>query len=177
MSTALLSDQGKLILQQIFKGRMDKLDLINRAIEFVVEAIPKNKLAQYVNEIRKLIENDKANLNIINLESTNKKFISNIEILEPIKKILENLYDFLEEIKYSKLNRSTRKFVEKNIDLISQIIILASIEGIEMKDLIDENVLIFILSFIDKISTKKLNMSVSNFMVCCGKMQTACIKF
>ena len=146
-------------------------------MEFVTSVIPKNKLAQYVNEFRKVIENGKGVDNgVVVLEPMNRKVISDIEILQPIKNILVDLYEYLDEIKYE-LNRNARKFVKNNIDLISQIVLIAAMEGVGANDLIDDNVLLFVLSFVNRISTLTLNMSVNNFMMCCGKVRNTCLKF
>ena len=146
-----VSDRTREILLEIFSGEPNKQSLIDKSILFVLDFVTEKKFAQYTTEIQK---------NVVRYAG----MIESVELLAPIKNILEDLYTNFESAK-NDLNKVDRKFIETNIDLISQIIILLAIDGLEV-DLIDRANLVKVLSFLHFFSRPGIDMTTNK---CLGR--------
>lgn len=135
--------------------------LVEKSIEFVIKFIGKNKLDSYSNEIRKIIMIEKGS-------HDSNGVIDSIEILSSVKTILKNLYGHFEVIKHNELSKSERKFVKQNINVISQIVLILSIYNLDEDSLIEDKILINILTFIRTVNTLNIDMKVKKtFMSGC----------
>lgn len=127
--------------------------LVDKTIEFVIKFIGKNKLDSYSNEIRKIIMIEKGS-------QDNNGIIDGIEILTSVKTILKNLYGHFETIKHKELTKNDRNFVKQHINIISQIVLILSIYNLDEDSLIEDNILISILTFIRTVNTLNIDMKV-----------------
>ena len=159
-----ISDEAKNILSEIFKNDAAKKALIDKSIAFVLIVIDKNKIKEYTDEVKKIIEIEKGD---------GSEFVEAIEILGCIKNILEDLYAHLEEIKAAALSKADRTFVKEHIDIIAQVVIVTALDALEEKNLIDQEILVKILSFVRIAAVLDINMNVSKFFPCCGGSATA----
>lgn len=156
-----LSEYGKEILNEIFQNDESKLNLIQDTIKFVTKIISREKLDKYTQEIKKIIQIEKG---------TGSEIIESVEILISVKKIIEDLYTYLESIKASVLDKSGRNFIKKNIDLIQQVVIILAIDRLDETNLIDKETLINILGFVKTVNNISINMKIRNFfLACCTK--------
>ncbi|AQN68516.1 hypothetical protein [Saudi moumouvirus] len=156
-----LTDQSKEILKEIFKDEESKLSIIKDTVKFVSQIISKDKLEKYTNEIKRIIEIEKGN---------GSEVIESVEILISIRKIIEDLYNYLESIKKSLLDKSSRNFIKNNIDLIQQVVIILAIQGLDEINVINKDTLIKILSFVKTVNNISINMKIRNFfLTCCFK--------
>ncbi|AZL89163.1 hypothetical protein QKC54_gp0676 [Megavirus baoshan] len=156
-----LSEYGKEILNEIFQNDESKLNLVQDTIKFVIKTISREKLEKYTQEIKKIIQIEKG---------TGSEIIESVEILISVKKIIEDLYTYLESIKASVLDKSGRNFIKKNIDLIQQVVIILAIDGLDETNLIDKETLINILGFVKTVNNISINMKIRNFfLACCTK--------
>lgn len=166
MSNIDVSDSAKSILSEIFKNDAIKLAVIDQTIKFVDTVIDKNKIREYVDEIKKIIVIEQKDDPIV---------IESIEILGCIKNILEDLYSHLESIKTSALSSTEREFVKNNIDIIAQVILVVAFDELEDSGFVEKDVLIKILSFVRIAAVLDINMHVSkartffNKLSCCKK--------
>nr|AEX62537.1 hypothetical protein mv_R332 [Moumouvirus Monve] len=149
-----LTDQSKEILKEIFKDEESKLSIIKDTVKFVSQIISKDKLEKYTNEIKRIIEIEKGN---------GSEVIESVEILISIRKIIEDLYNYLESIKKSLLDKSSRNFIKNNIDLIQQVVIILAIQGLDEINVINKDTLIKILSFVKTVNNISINMKIRNF--------------
>ncbi|XWV24649.1 hypothetical protein QJ856_gp1135 [Tupanvirus deep ocean] len=155
-----LSDEAKLLLSKIFKNEPEKLDIIDKTINFVLAVISLDKINQYRNEIKKIIDIE---------NNDNPLSVGAVEIMISIRKILEDLYSYLESIKESKLSKQERAYVKDNIDVIAQVIIVLAMDAIEDKTVINQDTLLKILTFVKVASVIDINMKVNrSFLLCCG---------
>ncbi|XWV25886.1 hypothetical protein QJ857_gp1195 [Tupanvirus soda lake] len=158
-----LSNEAKLLLSEIFKNEPSKLEIIDKTTNFVLAVISMKKIIQYRNEIKKIIDIE---------NSDNHPSIEAIEIMISIKNILEDLYSHLESIKESNLTKQERSYVKDNIDIIAQVVIVLAIDAIEDKSIINQDVLIKILTFVKVASVIDINMHVKrSFLLCCGSQK------
>ncbi|QGR54135.1 hypothetical protein [Moumouvirus maliensis] len=156
-----LTDQSKEILNEIFKDEESKLAIIKDTVKFVTQIISKDKLEKYTNEIKRIIEIEKGN---------GSEIVESVEILISIRKIIEDLYNYLESIKKSLLDKSSRNFIKNNIDLIQQVVIILAIQGLDETNIINKDTLINILSFVKTVNNISINMKIRNFfLTCCFK--------
>ncbi|AGF85111.1 hypothetical protein QJ854_gp671 [Moumouvirus goulette] len=156
-----LTDQSKEILNEIFKDEESKLSIIKNTVKFVSQVISKDKLRKYTNEIKNIIEIEKGN---------GSEIIESVEILISIRKIIEDLYNYLESIKKSLLDKSSRNFIKNNIDLIQQVVIILAIQGLDEINIINRDTLVNILSFVKTVNNISINMKIKNFfLTCCFK--------
>ncbi|AGC02142.1 hypothetical protein H012_gp312 [Acanthamoeba polyphaga moumouvirus] len=156
-----LTNQSKEILKEIFKDDESKLSIIKDTVKFVSQIISKDKLEKYTNEIKRIIEIEKGN---------GSEVIESVEILISIRKIIEDLYNYLESIKKSLLDKSSRNFIKNNIDLIQQVVIILAIQGLDEINVINKDTLIKILSFVKTVNNISINMKIRNFfLTCCFK--------
>lgn len=154
MTTLDISDGAKEVLKEIFKNDAEKISVIERTIKFVDVILEKNKINEYVDEIKKIIAIEKKEDSV---------FIESIEILGCIKNILEDLYSHFESIKQSVLSKSDREFIKSNIDVIAQVVLIVAFDQIEDHQLVNQEILIKILSFVRVATVIDINMSVSKF--------------
>lgn len=139
-----ITESRKEILLEVFKYEPIKIELINRSTQFIFMAIEKNKLAEYS----------------INMKGAK----DGIDLLDQIKYTLEDLYNQFESIKDTKLSKLGRNFVGENIDLISIILILMSLDT----DIIPDDILTKILSFVKSMINLDIDMKVERkFLFCC----------
>ncbi|AVL95002.1 hypothetical protein ma616 [Moumouvirus australiensis] len=156
-----LTDQSKEILNEIFKDEESKLAIIKDTVKFVTQIISKDKLEKYTNEIKRIIEIEKGN---------GSEIVESVEILISIRKIIEDLYNYLESIKKSLLDKSSRNFIKNNIDLIQQVVIILAIQGLDETNIINKDTLVNILSFVKTVNNISINMKIRNFfLTCCFK--------
>ncbi|AEQ33452.1 hypothetical protein CE11_00763 [Megavirus courdo11] len=156
-----LSEYGKEILNEIFQEDETKRNLIQDTIKFIAKIISREKLEKYTQEIKKIIQIEKG---------TGSEIIESVEILVSVKKIIEDLYTYLESIKTSILDKSGRNFIKNNIDLIQQVVIMLAIDGLDEVNLIDKETLVNILGFVKTVNNISINMKIRNFfLACCTK--------
>ncbi|AGD92645.1 hypothetical protein LBA_00727 [Megavirus lba] len=149
-----LSEYGKEILNEIFQEDETKRNLIQDTIKFIAKIISREKLEKYTQEIKKIIQIEKG---------TGSEIIESVEILVSVKKIIEDLYTYLESIKASILDKSGRNFIKNNIDLIQQVVIMLAIDGLDEVNLIDKETLVNILGFVKTVNNISINMKIRNF--------------
>nr|URM62043.1 hypothetical protein [Mimivirus sp.] len=149
-----LSEYGKEILNEIFQDNEIKRNLIQDTVKFITKIISREKLEKYTQEIKKIIQIEKG---------TGSEIIESVEILVSVKKIIEDLYTYLESIKASILDKSGRNFIKNNIDLIQQVVIMLAIDGLDEVNLIDKETLINILGFVKTVNNISINMKIRNF--------------
>lgn len=161
--TVDLSDQAKAILTEVFANDSIKIAVIDKSIKFVLAVISKEKIDQYSLEVK----------NIIAIEQRNDlPAFEAIGILSCITNILEDLYAHLESIKVSELSANDRTFVKEHIDVIAQVVIVLAFDAIEDKNIVNQQILVLILSFVRVAAVLNINMKVKKCIgFCCTKAQ------
>lgn len=154
-----LSDQSREILRQVFINDPSKLVLINKTIGVVLRTFDKNKINKYSVEIRK---------NIIIEKGDDVEYMVGIDILNTIRIILQDLYLHY-EINKESLSKLDRKFIQNNIDIIAQVIIVLAIDIIPENELFDQEVLLKILIFVRATSVLDVDMSVRKYFGLCWR--------
>ena len=156
-----LSDDAKEVLAEVFKNDAAKKAVIDMAIVFVNKVIDNRKIAEYVKEVKKIIEIEKGD---------GSQIVEAIEIIGCIKNILVDLYSHLQEIKASALNKADRLFVKENIDIIAQVVIIKAIDELQERKLIDNETFVKILIIVKGLAALNIDMSITKkWFACCGK--------
>lgn len=157
-----LSEQSKKILLNVFSDDNVKKNLIDTTLLFVLDIFHENKIVKYTDEIKNIITVEKGN---------GSENIDVVDILDPIKNILEDICSTLESMKPD-LNSYDRTFIICHIDVISLITILLAIDHLQEKNLIDSVSLTKILLFIKNMTYSKIDMQRSK----CFKI-SSCLNF
>jgi hypothetical protein len=163
MTTPNISASALQILNDIFKDDPVKLAVISKGVTFVDSIIDKNKIADYIAQVKKIVDIAKQN---------GSQTVGTVEILECVRSILLDLYDHLESIKQSSMSSADRDFVKSHIDVIAQVVLVVVFDDLVQAGVIDQPTLTKILSFVQIAAVLDINMNVSKFaslFKCCSK--------
>ena len=149
----------KATLSSIFSNSPQKIAQIDNAITLVNQIISIDQINQFISIVK----------NLVSVEHENEPTpIKILDMLEPIKEILDQLYSDLVLIK-ADLSGVNRTFIQNNIDVIAQVIILMSCKELIDLGYINQNELTKILIFINALHITNIDMTIKKCFTCCNK--------
>lgn len=141
----------------IFSDSSDKISKIDYAIGLTNNFISTDKISEFTNIVKKIIAAECEN---------EKTVIKILDMLEPIKEIIDELYSELMLVK-SDISYTDRNFIKNNIDIIVQTVILESCKELVDFGLVNQDEFIQVLIFIKTLYLAKIDMSVrKRFSIC-----------
>lgn len=147
------------VLINIFQDDSTKLSQIDQAISLVNGIVGDEKIKEYTNIIKEIIA----------IKNENETFADkSIEMLSPIINIIDDLYDDFVSAK-ADMPTIDRNFVQNNIDVIIQVVILLACQELINYGLINKDKLTKILLFIKALHIADIDMTIKKCFACCKK--------